>query len=240
MLSRVRRCRRRHRPWPLPAGSRRGAECGGRCGQESAFILCQHLAQQERPFWVCGGIGEHTAAACRAAGADGVILDDSLLLMRESPLSPRHRELLAQVGSQDTAVVRLPDLAGDQPQEVKRKSRQSATGTAVRAREVRYRVVNRPEFAAARRLAALPQSGGEPGVVPIGWGDPELEAWPLGQSAGWAAELAQRHGTVGRALQAIVTASGAHLRAAAAAAPWHPMHRWHGCTGRTTRLSRDR
>jgi hypothetical protein len=58
-----------HLPPAVAGWVARGSECGGRCGQETAFILCQHLARQDRPFWVCGGIGLHTAAACRAAGA---------------------------------------------------------------------------------------------------------------------------------------------------------------------------
>lgn len=104
----------------------RGAECGGRSGAEAAFILAQHFARQARPFWVCGGVGPHTAAACRVAGAAGVILDDALLLLRESPLSPHWRSLLAQVNSQETAVVQG------------------------------RRVVVRPGFAAAGRRAGLP------------------------------------------------------------------------------------
>lgn len=83
----------------------RGSECGGRPGRESAFILAQHLARQERPFLVQGAIGPHNAAACLAAGAFGVIVDDSQLLLRESPLPPHRRALLGRIGLHDTAVV---------------------------------------------------------------------------------------------------------------------------------------
>ena len=66
----------------------RGQECGGFVGADPAFILAQKLAAAglEIPFYVQGGIGVHTAAACRAAGAAGVVLDDTLWLMPESPL----------------------------------------------------------------------------------------------------------------------------------------------------------
>jgi acyl transferase domain-containing protein/NAD(P)H-dependent flavin oxidoreductase YrpB (nitropropane dioxygenase family)/NAD(P)-dependent dehydrogenase (short-subunit alcohol dehydrogenase family) len=83
----------------------RGSECGGRPGRESALILAQHLARQERPFLVQGAIGPHNAAACLAAGAFGVIVDDSQLLLRESPLPPHRRALLERIGLHDTAVV---------------------------------------------------------------------------------------------------------------------------------------
>ena len=167
----------------------RGAECGGRCGQEAAFILTQHLARQDRPFWVAGGIGLHTAAACRAAGAAGVILDDALLLLRESPLPPRQRALLQPVGSQDTAVVQG------------------------------RRVVVRPGFNAGRRAVGQAEDAAP---LRLGYGDPEQEAWPLGQSVGWAAAFAHRYGTVGRTFQAIRAASAEHLPAAVAAAPLAP------------------
>jgi len=209
----------------------RGAECGGRCGHESAFILCQHLARLDRPFWVCGGIGLHTAAACRAAGAAGVIVDDALLLTRESPLSPRQRVLLAQVGNQDTTVVSSPVAGGGDEAGVKHKTGEGAQGNEESERVVRYRIVNRPGFAAARRLTGRPYGGGDAGAVRIGWGDPEQEAWPLGESAGWAASVAQRFGTAGRTIQAILQASKDHLPAAVAAAslaPDAPLARLHG------------
>ena len=44
------------------------------------------------PVWAQGGIGEHTAAACIAGGAAGVVLDSQLALVRESSLAaPRAR-----------------------------------------------------------------------------------------------------------------------------------------------------
>ena len=71
----------------------KGSESGGRVGQTTAFILLQRwharfaLAADRLPAWVQGGIGLNSAAACLAAGADGVVLDAQVLLTRESPLA---------------------------------------------------------------------------------------------------------------------------------------------------------
>ncbi|WP_072016340.1 hypothetical protein [Neosynechococcus sphagnicola] len=64
----------------------RGHESGGWVGEDAAFILTQKLLNTGTwPVYVQGGIGIHAAAACRAAGAAGVVLDDQLWLMPESP-----------------------------------------------------------------------------------------------------------------------------------------------------------
>ena len=45
----------------------KGAEAGGRVGEETAFVLVQQLlAAVAVPVWAQGGIGVHTAAACLA------------------------------------------------------------------------------------------------------------------------------------------------------------------------------
>ena len=55
----------------------KGHECGGWVGESSAFILAQQvLNRTPLPVHVQGGIGPQTAAACLAAGAAGVVLDD--------------------------------------------------------------------------------------------------------------------------------------------------------------------
>src|SRR6202162_5504063 len=54
----------------------KGHESGGIVGDETTFILLQRLSRQTSlPIWAQGGIGLHSAAACRAAGAAGVVLD---------------------------------------------------------------------------------------------------------------------------------------------------------------------
>jgi acyl transferase domain-containing protein/NAD(P)H-dependent flavin oxidoreductase YrpB (nitropropane dioxygenase family)/NADP-dependent 3-hydroxy acid dehydrogenase YdfG len=65
----------------------RGSEGGGLVGEETAFILLQHLACKfDLPVWVAGGIGAHTAAGAIAGGARGVLVDAQLALLRESSL----------------------------------------------------------------------------------------------------------------------------------------------------------
>ena len=86
----------------------KGSEAGGRIGDETTFVLLQRTrssslcrdllpagsaAEGRRgwiavPVWAQGGIGEHTAAACIAGGAAGVVLDTQLALVRESTLAP--------------------------------------------------------------------------------------------------------------------------------------------------------
>ena len=45
------------------------------------------LKQVKIPVYVWGGIGLHTAAACYAAGASGVMFDSQLWLTRESSIT---------------------------------------------------------------------------------------------------------------------------------------------------------
>ena len=100
----------------------KGAESGGRVGAQPAFVLFQELAAElDLPIWVQGGIGPHTAAACVAGGAAGVVVDSQLALLRESRLPAAVRSVIAAMDGSETAVVGghrvlrrpdLPDLVG--------------------------------------------------------------------------------------------------------------------------------
>ena len=84
-----------------------GHESGGRVGPESAFVLCQHLADAalQVPFWIMGGIGPHTAAACVAAGAHGVVLSAQVAGARETSLPEAvKRAVLAMDGTETTVI----------------------------------------------------------------------------------------------------------------------------------------
>src|SRR5262249_61759331 len=84
----------------------RGHEAGGWVGPDSSFILLQKLlAAQSRPVFVQGGIGVQGAAACRAGGAAGVVLDDQLLLMPESSMPRSFQEQLAPCRGPDARAV---------------------------------------------------------------------------------------------------------------------------------------
>ncbi|MES0872717.1 SDR family NAD(P)-dependent oxidoreductase [Sinimarinibacterium thermocellulolyticum] len=76
----------------------RGMEAGGWVGGDSSFVLLQKLAGRvAKPLYAAGGIGLRAAAACRAAGAAGVVLDDALLLLDESPLPAALQNELARL-----------------------------------------------------------------------------------------------------------------------------------------------
>ncbi|MFN2383640.1 MAG: SDR family NAD(P)-dependent oxidoreductase [Gemmatimonadota bacterium] len=83
-----------------------GAESGGRVGEETAYILLQRCAAEiALPIWVQGGIGLHTAAACLAGGAAGVVLDSQLALLEESSVPAPAREAIRRMDGTETAVV---------------------------------------------------------------------------------------------------------------------------------------
>ncbi|HET8621591.1 MAG TPA: beta-ketoacyl synthase N-terminal-like domain-containing protein, partial [Acidimicrobiales bacterium] len=84
----------------------RGAESGGRVGTTGAFVLGQQVRElTERPVWVQGGIGRHTAAAAVTGGATGVVLDAQVALLRESTLPRPVRLAIAAMDGSETRVV---------------------------------------------------------------------------------------------------------------------------------------
>ncbi|HYH68216.1 MAG TPA: nitronate monooxygenase, partial [Urbifossiella sp.] len=97
--------------WGVDGVVLKGHEAGGRVGAETSFILVQAWRQFAAkhgvllPFWVQGGVGPHTAAACLAAGARGVVLDSQLLLTRESPLGEAARKRIAGLDGGETVVL---------------------------------------------------------------------------------------------------------------------------------------
>lgn len=65
----------------------KGHECGGVVSEKTAFVLLQQFRQKtELPLILRGGITPETAAAARVGGAAGVVLDDQIMLLAESPL----------------------------------------------------------------------------------------------------------------------------------------------------------
>lgn len=86
----------------------KGSEAGGTIGTESSFVLSSDLIKKtEKPVFVQGGIGLHTAAACFAAGAQGVILDDHLLAMDQSPFPIQWKKILKQLAIENTRIRNL-------------------------------------------------------------------------------------------------------------------------------------
>ena len=194
----------------------KGHECGGWVSESSSFILVQQLlAKSGHPVHVQGGIGPNTAAACRAAGAAGVVLDDQLWVMPESPFPQEWRDILKNLNGSETIV------CGER------------LGRPLR-------VLSRPGFTAAEKLRRLSEEAEMEGNSQkwhenaqslIGWSDPSLAAWPVGQMVGMAASLAKRHKTTGRLVRAIREEAESSVRRAAvleSLAPEAPLARSHG------------
>ncbi|HEY4245014.1 MAG TPA: SDR family NAD(P)-dependent oxidoreductase [Kofleriaceae bacterium] len=101
----------------------KGSESGGRVGEETAFVLVQHLVAELRvPVWAQGGIGVNAAAACVAGGAMGVVIDAQLALVRESSLPADVQAAIGAMDGSETIVVAgqrvytrpdLPKATGD-------------------------------------------------------------------------------------------------------------------------------
>jgi acyl transferase domain-containing protein/NAD(P)H-dependent flavin oxidoreductase YrpB (nitropropane dioxygenase family) len=171
-----------------------GHEAGGRGSESSSFILLQAvLGAVDLPVWVRGGIGLHSAAACVAAGAAGVVIDGGLLLARESALDAATRARLERWEGSETQLV----------------GRGAGRGEALRVHAL-------PGSAALARLKAAAAGGGDAWRravdSEVGWGPGKV--WPVGQDASWAARLAERFVTVGGIVQAVDRAIDAGLTAA--------------------------
>ena len=172
----------------------RGQESGGWGSDEPAFILLQKLlGASSYPVYLQGAVGLHTAAACRAAGAAGVILDDQLWLMPESPLPEAWRSYLSHLSGQEAIAI------GER------------LGAPVR-------VLSRPGFEAVNQLQKLAEKREIEGSQArqswqaeaeqwLGWGAPGEKAWPIGQGVGLAARAREHYHTTGRYIQAMREAS---------------------------------
>ncbi len=188
-----------------------GAECGGDTGREGAFVLAQGLARQPLPFLVRGAVDCGAAAACRVAGAAGVVCDDTLLLLRESPLGAPLAGRLSGLGGADTR------LLGE---ELGRPAR----------------ILLRPDFPGSDRLAAAESAAGATATgaaaweqalaMGLGWEDPARRALPVGEGLGLAGAAARRDRTVGRHVTALRCRSARQVAQAArdaALAPGGPL-----------------
>ncbi len=213
----------------------RGHEAAGRVGDETTFILLQRLlARSGLPVWAWGGIGLHSATACYAAGAAGVVLDLQLALTRESPLPSRARSVLRRMDGSETTTagagigepVRVYDRQGLPPVlQLHRAAAELETDTGSRLDRLR---------AWRRRVREL-----------AGWGPPERHLWLIGQDAAFAAPLASRFRTVGGILEGMRGAIDENIATSAARRPLDagsPLARSHGTTypivqGPMTRVS---
>lgn len=85
----------------------KGNEAAGLVGYESTFVLFQRIIKeiQNIPVWVQGGIGLHTAAATKALGATGIVLDSQLALFPESSVPKDLKEVCSKLNGTETKVI---------------------------------------------------------------------------------------------------------------------------------------
>ncbi len=165
----------------------KGSEAGGWVGEETAFVLAQHLRGNiGMPIWLWGGIGLHSAAAAFVAGVEGIVLSDQLLLAKESRVSEQMRG-------------RIESLDGSQTETV---------GGLLGAP---FRCYFRQDSSAVARMRSLEASSAinrdlwRRAVIDETKRDDD-PLWSLGQDAAFAATLAKRFKTVGGIIAAMETA----------------------------------
>ncbi len=213
----------------------RGNESGGWSSIDSTFVLTQKLLQAvEVPVYVQGGIGIHTAAACYAIGAAGVILDDQLWLMPESPLSSDWQKLIANSNGQEAALI--GEATGWGCRVFSRPGFKAVEELRQIAEEVELAVEDPQEQLKNWRHRAQPL---------LGWEESGQLAWPMGQAIGLAASFREQYRTTGRFIQAISKVGESHLAIAQKfplLSPNAPLAKSHGTTypivqGPMTRVS---
>lgn len=187
----------------------KGHEAGGRVGEETTFILLQQFVSHcSLPTWAQGGIGLHTAAACYAAGAAGIVLDSQLYLTRESPLPESVRSKIAIMDGSEVLCL------GQELGESYRIYTRPGMPVIAKLREEERKLAEdsrpRSEVLGAWREAVLQR---------IGWGGQERHLWLVGQDAAFAAPLAGRFGNVAGVIQGIRQAVHSHWEAASLLRP---------------------
>lgn len=163
----------------------KGHEAGGRVGEQTAFVLVQECVKAVKlPIFAEGGIGLHTAAACRAAGAHGVVLTSQLLLTRESRLPFEVKQKIAGMDGTETAL-----LTGAEGQN--------------------YRVVVR---AGHEIMSATKEAITKNDILKFAYAEQTTDrVWLIGQDACFADRLAIRFVSTAGVLQAVRESVNEHL-----------------------------
>ncbi|MHA7834266.1 MAG: beta-ketoacyl synthase N-terminal-like domain-containing protein, partial [Algiphilus sp.] len=175
----------------------RGFEAPGWGGEDSSYVLAQKwLAHTTLPLLVRGGVGPHSAAALRAVGAAGVVLDDQILLCAETPLDADFKQEIGRLNGSETrslgeplgAPCRVYARPGSAVLQTATDMLEKAEGEGLAAAQWR------------ERLAPM-----------VGWGPDQLR--PIGQGIGVAVALGTQR--VARLIKAVRSQSFASLRVAA-------------------------
>jgi acyl transferase domain-containing protein/NAD(P)H-dependent flavin oxidoreductase YrpB (nitropropane dioxygenase family) len=181
----------------------KGNEAGGRIGESSTFVLVQELlAAAVRPVFAQGGLGIRGAAACRAVGCAGVVLDEQLLLSSEARLSHQHAHALERLTGKETVVLTASD--GEMWRVLPRRARGARTAPAV----THPRANDSSTTSDAQHAPTISFAG--------------AAAWPVGQAVGFAAALRDKHRTTGRIVRAFITETERLIGVARSAPPLAP------------------
>lgn len=181
-----------------------GREAAGWVGSSSTFVLLQRLLQRGAPpVYVRGVAGPSTLAACRVAGSAGVVLDDLVLLMPESPLPQEWQSALAELDGLETTV--LGEYLGAPCRVLQRPTHAMAKELAQKAQQL--------EAAGGEAAEARTRWQREAGPL-IGWAPPHQSAWPVGQAVGAAAASRANSGSTGGLLRDLLAQSGERLQQA--------------------------
>ncbi|MGB1562794.1 MAG: beta-ketoacyl synthase N-terminal-like domain-containing protein, partial [Sinimarinibacterium flocculans] len=184
----------------------RGAEAGGWTGTDSSFVLLQKLAGHvARPLYACGGIGLRAAAACRAAGAAGVVLDDALLLLDESPLPVTLQNELSRLNGAECRP--LGEALGRNCRVHARPGNTLLKQSEDDVRDAEAGTLDPATW--AQRLQAR-----------LGWTGESL--LPLGQAIGLASIYRSRYGSAGPLIQALRRSARRQVERAAVLDPLGP------------------
>lgn len=190
----------------------KGSEAGGSVGEETSFVLFQRLIVMcELPIWVQGGIGIHSAAACYAGGAAGVVLDAQLALSHESQLPDAVRSVIAAMDGSETIC-----LGVDLPRACRIYNRRNSS-----AIEQLQRIAAsiEPDVSA---LDANTVRWQQAIAAAVRWDVGDAYIWPLGQDAAFAASLAEQYRSVSGIFAAIHGGVHEHVAAAKAHRPLAP------------------
>ena len=189
----------------------KGNEAGGRIGEETAFVLLQHLlAETGLPVRVQGGIGPNSAAACYVAGADGVILDSQLLLTPESSIPAAVRTVLERMESEETLVLGVE--IGRQFRVLRRVGMDACD--QLRDKAIQLAETDPPELGKRQWMETLRSC--------TDWSEPPSAVWPLGQEAILAAGLAARFYNVSGILRGITETIETSMKVVSAEPPLSP------------------
>jgi acyl transferase domain-containing protein/NAD(P)H-dependent flavin oxidoreductase YrpB (nitropropane dioxygenase family)/NAD(P)-dependent dehydrogenase (short-subunit alcohol dehydrogenase family) len=181
----------------------KGNEAAGIVGEKTAFILFQQIVSElPLPVWVQGGIGLHTAAACCAGGASGVVLDSQLYLMKESPFPESVKKHIRRLDGSETICV------GESSHYIRIYNRPGMkTDGKLFNKEQKSEDTGNPALHSLPLLRSAIREN-------IAWDENMHSMWLLGQDVAFAGHFALRFGTIGLLFQAIRKAVNEHISSA--------------------------